>query len=357
MTSTDDSGRTSRTTVTIKDVAAAAGVSPSTVSHTFSGRRAISESTRQRVLAAANKLGYVPNAHARQLRLGKSNMLGLVLRPRYAVAGTPDAAETFNRLSGAMATESLRRGLGLVHVPDIEGSGHDLPPMDGCIIAHPYENDRTIDVLENARIPYVLADPDPARPDIPWVVGVDYAVGVRTVLEAAKGKRGRHVVLLPGTESNAWNIVAEQTYRDWCADIAQEPEVTPLSEGASVEDVRAAVRAVIGRHEGAREGAHETERGGAVALVYGDSSASPAVLAELEALGKRVPEDVGLATLTATVHNRVAHSPVTGMDLGHEQLAQRAVALLVSRISGEPAPEKPRTVTPEVTVRASTRGY
>lgn len=345
--------RTSRTTVTIKDVAAAAGVSASTVSHTFSGRRVISESTRQRVLAAADELGYVPNAHARQLRLGRSNMLGLVLRPRYAVAGTPDAAETFNRLSGAMATESLRRGLGLVHVPDIDDTGHDLPPMDGCIVAHPYENDRTIDVLENARIPYVLADPDPARPDIPWVVGVDYTTGVREVLEAAAGGRVRHVVLLPGTERNAWNIVAEQTYRNWCADAGQEPEVVPLSEGASAETARATVREVLGRRRRGPGGEH----GGAVTLVYGDSSATPAVLAELEVLGKRVPEDVGLATLTATVHNRVAGPPVTGMDLSHEQLAQQAVALLVSRLSGEPAPAERQTVAPVVTVRASTRGY
>lgn len=345
MTSTDDSGRTSRTTVTIKDVAATAGVSPSTVSHTFSGRRAISESTRQRVLAAADKLGYVPNAHARQLRLGKSNMLGLVLRPRYAVAGTPDAAETFNRLSGAMATESLRRGLGLVHVPDIDGTGHDLPPMDGCIIAHPYENDRTIDVLETARIPYVLADPDPARPDLPWTVGIDYAAGVDEILASAAGGQGRPVVLLPGTERNAWNIVAEQTYRDWCADNGHGPEVAALSEGASMQDARAVIREILERHAGE------------IALVYGDSSATPAVLAELEASGKHVPEDVGLATLTATVHNRIAHPPVTGMDLSHEQLAHEAVALLVSRISGAPAPVEPLTVAPVVTVRASTRGY
>lgn len=163
--------RTSRPTVTIKDVAAAAGVSASTVSHTFSGRRAISEATRQRVLAVADELGYVPNAHARKLRLGRSNMLGLVLQPRYALAGTPDAAETFNRLSGAMATESLRRGLGLVHVPEVNSSGHDLPPMDGCIVAHTYGNDQVVLALERARVPFVLADPDPARTDIPWVVG------------------------------------------------------------------------------------------------------------------------------------------------------------------------------------------
>jgi DNA-binding LacI/PurR family transcriptional regulator len=339
----DAQRRASRPTVTIKDVATAAGVSPSTVSHTFSGRRAISEATRKRVLAAADDLGYVPNAHARQLRLGRSNMLGLVLRPRYAVAGTPDAAETFNRLSGAMATASLRRGLGLVHVPDISGSGHDLPPMDGCIVAHPYADDRTIDILDNARVPYVLADPDPARRELPWVVAVDYAVGVRKILELAAGADNRHVVLLPGTEANAWNTDAEQTYRAWCSDVGQEPEVTPMSEGATPADVRETVRKVIGSH------------GGELALVYGDSSATPAVLSELDKLGRRVPEDVSLATLTDTVHTRVASPPVTGMDLAHEELAERAVALLAARLAGEGVPADAQLVEPVVTERASTR--
>lgn len=334
--------------VTIKDVAASAGVSASTVSHTFSGQRAISEKTRRRVLAAAEELGYVPNAHARKLRLGRSNMFGIVLGPRFAVKGAPDASETFNRLSGAMATSSLRRGLGLVHVPEVGGSGHDLPPMDGCIVAHPYENDRTIRVLEQARIPFVLADPDPARDDIPWVVGVDYSTGVRTVLDLATGEGNRHVVLMPGTERNAWNVVAEATYRIWCAENGQQPDVQAMSEGSTADDVRSTVRTVIGRIRC---------NGRPLCLVYSDSSSTPAVLAALKELGKRVPEDIGLATLTDTVHTRIAEPPITGMDLSHEKLAEQAVALLVSRVSGESAPDRVQLVAPVVNGRVSTTGY
>ena len=52
---------------TLKDVAAAAGVSISTASRSLSGNPAISESTRQRVKDTAVKLNYRPNAQARAL--------------------------------------------------------------------------------------------------------------------------------------------------------------------------------------------------------------------------------------------------------------------------------------------------
>ena len=64
---------------TLKDVAAAAGVSISTASRSLSGNPAISESTRQRVKDTAIKLNYRPNAQARALRSSRSNAIGLVI--------------------------------------------------------------------------------------------------------------------------------------------------------------------------------------------------------------------------------------------------------------------------------------
>ncbi|MFC7616288.1 LacI family DNA-binding transcriptional regulator [Actinokineospora soli] len=49
----------------IRDVAAAAGVSPTTVSHALSGARAINPDTRARVLREVERLGYTPDPQAR----------------------------------------------------------------------------------------------------------------------------------------------------------------------------------------------------------------------------------------------------------------------------------------------------
>src|SRR5262245_11609327 len=65
--------------VTIADVAKHAGVALSTVSYVLSGKRAISATTRQRVLASIRVLGYHPNAGARALASKRSNVIALVL--------------------------------------------------------------------------------------------------------------------------------------------------------------------------------------------------------------------------------------------------------------------------------------
>lgn len=64
------------TMVRITDVAAAAGVAPSTVSHALNGKRPISPATRRRVLNAIKKLGYVPNAEAKALKGGSTGIIG-----------------------------------------------------------------------------------------------------------------------------------------------------------------------------------------------------------------------------------------------------------------------------------------
>jgi len=64
--------------VTSTDVARAAGVSQSTVSRTFSGIK-VSSKNQQRVLEAAEELGYKPNAIARSLSTQHTNIVGIVM--------------------------------------------------------------------------------------------------------------------------------------------------------------------------------------------------------------------------------------------------------------------------------------
>ena len=65
--------------VSIKDVAAKAGVSIATVSHVLNGTRGTRPDTRDRVLEAIRDLGYAQNQAARNLARGRSSLLGLII--------------------------------------------------------------------------------------------------------------------------------------------------------------------------------------------------------------------------------------------------------------------------------------
>lgn len=68
-----------KTNVSIRDVAARAGVSTATVSHVLNGTRGSKPETRQRVLSAIQELGYSQNQAGRDLARGRSSLLGLII--------------------------------------------------------------------------------------------------------------------------------------------------------------------------------------------------------------------------------------------------------------------------------------
>lgn len=65
--------------VGIKDVARAAGVSVGTVSNVINRPDSVATETRARVLSAIDRLGYVRSESARQLRAGRSRIMGLLV--------------------------------------------------------------------------------------------------------------------------------------------------------------------------------------------------------------------------------------------------------------------------------------
>ncbi len=72
-------GRTLPSSSTQQDIARIAGVSQSVVSRVFGGAGYVSEKARLKVLAASNEVGYVPDAGARSLVTGRSNIIALVV--------------------------------------------------------------------------------------------------------------------------------------------------------------------------------------------------------------------------------------------------------------------------------------
>ena len=328
--------------VTIRDVAKHAGVSISTISHVFSGARPISQATQARVRRAAEDLGYRPDPRGQSLRTAKTGIIGLVLRPRDAVAGSARGTETFERLIGATATHALEAGRALVLVPDLLDPANREVPMDGCIVAHPYGNDAVLTYLLERGVPVVTVDLDPDRRDLPWSVPFDHASPVRAMLEQMYARGARAITLLSGTEDNAWNRVSGEAYAMWMAERDLTVRHERLYEGEAVAGAHRVISTAI-------DAASPID-----GIITAASTFAMGASKALREHGLTVPDDVLLAALTDSEYTRNASPPITGLDLRLESGAREAVTLLLSRIEGAGAPADPVPIEPTVRWRAST---
>jgi len=94
-------------TITLADVAHRAGVTKSTASFAFSGKRKISDATKERIFAIAKELGYRPNPHAQRLGAGRAaKLVGL-----FALTLDHMAWKTMSRLHHDLAEEGYEAPL------------------------------------------------------------------------------------------------------------------------------------------------------------------------------------------------------------------------------------------------------
>ncbi|GAA3293390.1 LacI family DNA-binding transcriptional regulator [Dactylosporangium vinaceum] len=152
---------------TIRDVAAAAGVSKGTVSFTLNGRAGVAEETRQRVLEAAEALGWTPSHQARALSASRAFAVGLVLAREPELLGADPFFPAF--IAGVERTLSdAGQALVLQVVPDAEeeagyrrlaGDGR----VDGVFLLDLRVEEPRIALLRELALPAVTI----ARPDGP----------------------------------------------------------------------------------------------------------------------------------------------------------------------------------------------
>jgi LacI family transcriptional regulator len=94
-------------TVTIRDVANLLGLSITTVSRALDGYPDVAESTRQRVIQAANELGYLPNRTARQLRRQRADTIGYILPSGVSRFSEPFSTEFISGLADEAAQNNF----------------------------------------------------------------------------------------------------------------------------------------------------------------------------------------------------------------------------------------------------------
>lgn len=139
------------------DVARLAGVSESTVSYALTGVRPIGEETRERIFAAMEELGYVPNAMAQALAGRKSGILALLFPVGERGFNETDF-EYVQAANDAVAEEGYQLLLWPNAVEDIDSLTKIVNQglVEGVLLMEVRADDPRVDVLDKSGMPFCL---------------------------------------------------------------------------------------------------------------------------------------------------------------------------------------------------------
>ena len=327
---------------TISDLARAAGVSPTTVSHAFSGRRHVDPETRERIHALARELGYHPSVLAQRLRSGRTGTIALGSSMPFAVAAGPSRLGFLMEIAASAAMSAFTRDIALCLIPP-QPSQENLNHMgfDGVILVEPAADDPLVRHFESRRTPVVAIGRMPGRDDIPHL-DLHSGATARLLLAHLREQGSRDIGLVTGKGARSSYLETIAAYRDDAARAGAQPRILMLDETGGEDLAHDAVTALLREHPGID-----------ALLAPVDAFASGAVRA-LAGLGKRVPQDVRVATRYDGLRAKLADPPLTAVDLHLSELAGLAVDLLLNHIEGRAEPMA--TPFPRIIARASTLG-
>jgi DNA-binding LacI/PurR family transcriptional regulator len=279
---------------------------------------------------------------AQRLRSGRTGTIALASSMPFAIAAGPSRLGFLMEIAASATMSAFARSIALCLIPP-QPSPKNLDQMgfDGVILVEPTADDPLVRYFESRRTPVVAIGRMPGRDDIPHL---DLHSGATTRLLLAhlreQGSREIGLVTGKGARNSYQETVA--AYQEDVARAGTVPRILLLDETGGEDLAHDAVVAMMCDHPGI-DGL----------LVPVDAFASGAVRA-LSTLGKRVPQDVRVATRYDGVRAKLAAPPLTAVNLHLSALAELAVDLLLNHIEGHA--EQVPTPVPQIVARASTLG-
>jgi DNA-binding LacI/PurR family transcriptional regulator len=329
----------------IGEIARRAGVSRSTVSYVLSGKRAVSEPTRQRIQAVIDELDYRPNANARALKEGRTRTLGLVIPP--ASQRLTDMQLGF---VASVVEAAARADLDVLLSPS--GGDHDRSferivtgrRVDGAILMEIRLEDDRVTRLRQSRLPFVTIGRTAEPTGTSWV-DVDYEGLIARCVHHLADLGHRHVALV----NRSAELVA--------AGYGPGHRALAGFSQAVAERGLTGVDLCCGDDAPAGEAAMSrllTTRPEVTAVATINEAALPGVQRALQSEGRLVPRDFSVVGVAAAHWAEDFRPPLTAADVPTLEMGAEAVALLLERIAAPTAAPRHHLYQPPISLRAST---
>jgi LacI family transcriptional regulator, repressor for deo operon, udp, cdd, tsx, nupC, and nupG len=327
-------GHPPRRRPTIVDVAAAAGVAPSTVSRAFSRPARVNRHTRDHVLAVAGELGYAPNPAAQALESGRTRTIALLV---------PDITNPY--FAGVI--KGAERAAAAAGLTLVLGDTQENPVREEELVTR---LGRAVDgfVLSASRLPddklHRAADLNPialvnrATPGVACVVS-DFDSGTEQIVDHL-ASYGHRSFVFAGGPAESWSGA-----RRWAGlrRAAQERGLAPHRSGPYLPTLA-----------GGPAAADAVLASGATAVVCHNDMLAIGVLRRLAHRGVAVPRDLSVVGFDDIFGASFCNPPLTTLCERTEDTGDRAVEAVVRQIAQRSA-DPPTLVLPtHLTVRAST---
>ena len=298
--------------VTIREVAAQAGVSVATISRVLNGKGPVRETTSRRVIETAQALRYAPHGVARSLSIRRTNTVGLLL---------PDLhGEFFSEVIRGIDGEARRSGYHLL----VSGFHSDQDEMtavlgamrgrvDGLIVMSPQRDAGTICAKLPLGIPTVLLN---SVSDATRTITIDNYGGAAAMVKHLLALGHRRIAFITGPEANADASERLRGYRDAVGEARHLEIEGDFSEEAGCAAARMLIRAA--------------ERPDAI-FAANDAMAIGA-LSALREEGILVPDEIALAGFDDIPIARYLTPPLTTVNVAIAELGRRAFDLVVQRL-------------------------
>lgn len=328
--------------VTIKDVARAAGVSPSTVSRALNDSPLVNEETKARIRRTAARLGYEQNDLARGLVKGSSGAVGLIV---------PDITNPFFAdIARGVGEVARTRGYGVLLCstegdPELERSQLQLlrrKRVDGFLLTAVTADDPHLDDLAQAGVPFVLVSRLVRAVDAPFVV-VDDRQGARLAVEHLVGLGHRKIGFIGGPA----NVQSSQDRMAVYREIVATQRLPVRKRWAVYADFTQAA----GRNEGYRMLGLPHRP---TAVFAANDMIALGVLEAAEDLGLRVPEVLSVVGYDDIRYASLPRIQLTTVAQPTQEMGRIATEYLVDVIEGRRRQKLRKVLLPKLVVRGTT---
>jgi len=310
-------------TVTMQDVAKAANVSITTVSHVLNETRPIAPETRKRVLKAIEELNYYKNTSARLLVRGYSNALGLIIsdieNPFY-----PQLIKGFER---ACHAEHLELVLGMTNYDQTNADAAVRRMIEdkvrGVAIMSAQFDSKLVDRLLDQDIPVVRLN-DSRLQRNKSNVRIDYSRGVLQAVKHLTSLGHRDVAIIHGPLA----VLSAKRYRKLLIDVVREHGMQ-LIDCVEVDNRPTGGAAAIQQMR--------TRNLNPTAIICGNDLMAIGAMGEALRSGWHIPNDISIIGSDDIAFAAYGHPPLSSIGIPKDQVGLCAFQLLQQMLEKESA--------------------